>query len=58
MPTAYNVRTTGNGTTYNTWGPYETVIFTYDGTYWVNSGSSLAISNLAAEKTKVQIVRW
>lgn len=34
-PTAYNVRTTGNGTTYNTWGPYETVIFTYDGTYWV-----------------------
>lgn len=38
-------RTTGNGTTYNTWGPYETVIFTYDGTYWVQSGSSLSIYN-------------
>ena len=43
--TAYNSRSTGNGTTYNTWGPYETVIFTYDGTYWVNSGSSLSIYN-------------
>ena len=43
--TAYNSKTTGNGTTYNTWGPYETVIFTYDGTYWVNSGSSLSIYN-------------
>ena len=38
-------KTTGNGTTYNTWGPYETVIFTYDGTYWVNGGSSLSIYN-------------
>lgn len=38
-------KTTGNGTTYNTWGPYETIIFTYDGTYWVNGGSSLGIYN-------------
>ena len=36
---------TGEGTTLNTWGAYETVIFTYDGTYWVNGGSSLAIYN-------------
>ena len=34
--TAY---TTGNGTTYNTWGAYETVIFTYTGTYWVHEPS-------------------
>lgn len=31
--------TTGNGTTYNTWGAYETVIFTYTGTYWVHEPS-------------------
>ena len=36
--------TTGNGTTYNTWGNYESVIFTYDGTYWVNSGSGKSVS--------------
>ena len=42
FPTAEATRTTGNGTTYNTWGPYETVIFTYDGTYWVHNGSALA----------------
>lgn len=40
-PTAVATLTTGNGTTYNTWGPYETIIFTYNGTYWVKSGSSL-----------------
>ena len=43
--TAYNSRSTGNGSTYNTWGPYETVTFTYDGTYWVNTGSALGIYN-------------
>ena len=31
--TAYG---TGNGTTYNTWGAYETMLFTYTGTYWVH----------------------
>lgn len=46
--TAVATRTTGNGTTYNTWGPYETIIFTYDGTYWVHSGSSLGIYNAYA----------
>lgn len=35
-------RTTGNGATYNTWGPYETIIFTYDGTYWVKGASGLS----------------
>ena len=43
FPTSYNGRTTGNGASYNSWGPYETVIFTYDGTYWINSGSGLSI---------------
>ena len=43
--TAYNTRSEGYGTSLNTWGPYETVIFTYDGTYWINSGSGLSISN-------------
>ena len=40
-PTASGTLSTGNGTTYNTWGPYETVIFTYNGTYWVKGASSL-----------------
>ena len=34
-------QTIGNGTTYNTWGAYETIIFTYDGTYWVHQPSGL-----------------
>lgn len=38
-------KSTSGGTTINTWGAYETVIFTYDGTYWVNGGSSLSIYN-------------
>lgn len=53
VATSATARTTGNGTTYNTWGPYETIIFTYDGTYWVQSGSSRSIYNaysLAASK--------
>lgn len=45
IATSTTAKTTGNGTTYNTWGPYETVLFTYDGTYWVNGGSSRAIYN-------------
>lgn len=28
----------------NTWGPYDTVIFTYNGTYWIHSGSTYAAS--------------
>ena len=43
FPTATATRTTGYGDSYNTWGPYETVVFTYDGTYWVHGGSSLSI---------------
>lgn len=42
-PTAAGTLTVGNGTTYNTWGPYETVIFTYNGTYWVKGGTGYAI---------------
>ena len=45
VATSATAKTTGNGTTYNTWGPYETVLFTYDGTYWVNGGSSRSIYN-------------
>lgn len=45
VATSATAKATGNGTTYNTWGPYETVIFTYDGTYWVNGGSSRSIYN-------------
>ena len=48
FPTAVATKSTGNGTTYNTWGPYETIVFTYDGTYWVNSGSALGIYNAYA----------
>ena len=38
-------KSTGEGTTHNSWGAYESVIFTYDGTYWVNGGSSRSIYN-------------
>ena len=54
MASGASGREIGNGTTFNTWGDYETVIFTYDGSYWVNEGSSRALYS----KTQVQIVRW
>ena len=37
---------TGDGTTYNGWGAYETLIFTYTGTYWVHDPSG-RLSNLS-----------
>lgn len=45
VPTSVTALTSGNGTTYNTWGPHETVIFTYSGSYWVSGGSSRSIYN-------------
>lgn len=36
IPSSATAFTTGSGTTYNTWGAYETVIFTYTGTYWTH----------------------
>lgn len=54
MASGASDRIISNGTTFNTWGDYETVMFTYDGTYWVNEGSSRALYS----KTQVQIVRW
>lgn len=44
-PTSVTALTSGNGTTYNTWGAYETVIFTYNGTYWVKGGTGYADYN-------------
>lgn len=41
-PTSETALTSGNGTSYNTWGAYETVIFTYNGTYWVKGGTGYA----------------
>ena len=52
-PTAVATLTAGNGTTYNTWGPYETVIFTYNGTYWVKGGTGYSIYNAYALAPKV-----
>ena len=43
--TGTGTQSTGGGNTLNTWGANETVLFTYDGTYWVNGGSGLTISN-------------
>lgn len=44
---------TGNGTTYNSWGAYETVLFTYTGTYWAHIPSGrlgyLAYSGLSSK---------
>ena len=57
IPSSTTAFTTGNGTTYNTWGAYETIIFTYNGTYWVNTGSALLeylsynLANAAVPKT-------
>lgn len=45
-PTASGTISTGGSTTYNTWGPYETIIFTYDGTYWVKGSTGLATYNM------------
>ena len=36
IPSSVTDFTTGNGTTYNTWGARETILFTYTGTYWVH----------------------
>ena len=44
-PTAAATLLTANGTTFNTWGPYETVIFTYNGTYWVKGATGLSVYN-------------
>jgi len=30
---------TSNGNKYNTWGAYETILFTYSGVHWISSGS-------------------
>lgn len=39
LPSSATAQTTGNGTTYNSWGAYETLIFTYNGSQWVHMGS-------------------
>ena len=36
IPSSATAYTTGSGTTYNTWGAYETILFTYTGTYWAH----------------------
>ena len=36
IPSSVTAFTSGNGTTYNTWGARETILFTYTGTYWVH----------------------
>lgn len=36
IPSSVTAFTTGNGTTYNTWGARETILFTYTGTYWTH----------------------
>ena len=41
--TDYSSAASGSGTTYNSWGTYETIVFTYDGSHWINGGSSLSI---------------
>jgi len=39
IPSGATTSTINNGTTYNSWGAYETLIFTYDGSLWVHMGS-------------------
>lgn len=40
-PTSATAVSTGSGSTYNSWGAYETVLFTYNGTYWVKDTTGL-----------------
>ena len=64
IPSSATEYVTGNGTTYNSWGAYESILFTYTGTYWVHIPSGylgyLAYNAAASagEKTLAQIVRW
>lgn len=39
-PSSTSANLTGSGTVYNTWGAYETVIFTYNGTLWIKESSA------------------
>ena len=41
IPTSGSADSTQGGTTYNTWGRYETILFTYSGSHWVHAGSGL-----------------
>lgn len=45
-PTTSTTVSTGSGGLLNTWGPYETIIFTYDGSYWVKGSTGLATWNM------------
>ena len=36
IPINESAYVTGNGTSYNTWGARETILFTYTGTYWTH----------------------
>ena len=57
VATSATAFTTGNGTTYNTWGPYETIIFTYNGTYWVRE-LGRAIYNAYANNANQNAYRY
>ena len=57
IPSSATAYTTGNGTTYNTWGAYETVLFTYTGTYWAHDTSGylgyLAYNTASGRQAKI-----
>lgn len=57
IPSSVTAYTTGNGTTYNTWGAYETVLFTYTGTYWAHDTSGylgyLAYNTASGRQAKI-----
>lgn len=57
VATSATAFTTGNGTTYNTWGPYETIVFTYNGTYWVRE-LGRAIYNAYANNANQNAYRY
>ena len=56
IPSSATAQATGSGTTYNSWGPYETILFTYSGSQWVHMGSGrlqyLAYNTAAAAMPK------
>ena len=55
--TSATATSSGNGTTFNTWGANEAVLFTYNGSYWVNNGSSRSLYN-AYSVSDVYISRY
>lgn len=55
-PTSATGIGTGYGSTYNSWGPYETVLFTYNGSKWIKDATGLMA--YAAYNAALNSMHW